>query len=486
MALAWEACPRRGAVHRRDLLQAMLFTLALVSTVTLATGQVFSRREDISGVFVTTDGTVYVSGKSTIYRLDEDLSERPSHLSLGASARVIGYVPDAPRQRAILCWVNSTYGACEVRSLSNNAMTYTTGNMRPNDAHGRGAMKYYMFRGNVTAQQLVSTRIAVSGGDFLVAQPVVAPDGTPNKGSSAMTMVRFNSSAQIEGYAGVVKQRLNVFLAGSQQFINSFQAIFESDDHYYFMYTILPPAGDDTYDRPITQVARVCKVDDSSRLRFNMYSPGAYVSMTTIPMAERNLNIWTVVSSAVFAKPSPDLGSDSLLVMSFVQTESSSGLSSIYALGLTSLDSSLRNVYSDCLSMSSGVRGSPLSTAAGLCSVESLRIQLFDRVSPNSLVCEAGGARQTYHYPFELHPPIQGGTFPSVGDLLYESPTLVFTSVRMHVVDNVTLLLAGTKNGTLLRLHVRQSQSNKLEAVLFDQEDVDTSSAPAHQSDIEP
>ena len=48
----------------------------------------------------------------------------------------------------------------------------------------------------------------------------------------------------------------------------------------------------------------------------------------------------------------------------------------------------------------------------------------------------------------------------------------------MHVVDNVTLLLAGTKNGTLLRLHVRKSQSNKLEAVLLDQEDVDTSSRP--------
>ena len=405
MALAWEPCPRRGAVHRGDLLQAML---ALVLTVALANGQVFSRREDISGVSVTSDGTVYVSGKSTIYRLDADLSERPSHLSLGPSARVIGYVPDAPRQRAILCWVNSTYGACEVRSLSNNAMTYTTGNMRPNDAHGRGAKKYYMFRGNVTAQQLVSTRIAVSGGDFLVAQPVVAPDGTPNKGSSAMTMVRFNSSAQIEGYTGVVRNRSNVFLSGTQQFINSFQAIFESDSYYYFMYTILPPARDNTYARPITQVARVCKVDNSRRLRFGKYSPGAYVSMTIIPMAESNRNIWTVVSSAVFAKPSPDLGSDSLLVMSFVQTESSSGLSSIYALGHTSLNSSLQKVYSDCISQRSDVRGSPLSTKAGQdaawCNDDGKRKQLFDFASLNSLVCEAGGARHAYHFPFELYP----------------------------------------------------------------------------------
>ena len=205
-------------------------------------GQEFSKSEEFSGVSVLPDGNVFVSGESKLYPLHANLKRRrPRHrVRLDSGARLVGFLPDPPRNRSILCWVNSTNGACEVRSLDGQHIVHSTRNMRPNAAHGYGSTKYYMFRGGVTPEELLGTRIAVSGDDFLVAQPVIKPDESSTRGgSSAMTMIRFNSSAQIEGYVGVVRYTPFFILSGKHQFINSFQIIFESDSFFYFVYTIL-------------------------------------------------------------------------------------------------------------------------------------------------------------------------------------------------------------------------------------------------------
>ena len=454
--------------------------IVLLSFFLSGNGQLFTSREDISGVSVLSDGTVYVSGESTLYRLGADLSERKPHLTLGHGARLVGYLADPPRRRSILCWINSTYGACEVRSLNGDSVAHSTRNMRPNAAHGYGSTKFYMFRGGVTAEQLVGTRIAVSGDDFLVAQPVVGPDeSSASGGSSAMTMVRFNSSAQSEGFAGVVRYNPYFILSGQQQFVSSFQAIFESESCFYFLYTIQHRPST-VYERAFTFVSRVFKSDNSTRKTFLNYSPGAYVSMTTVPLAERNaFSDHTVVSSAVFARPSAALGADPLLVMSFVPASASiTGPSSIYALSQSSLDASFDMVYTSCLVYPNATtRGSPFSVVMDqLCSDK--RVQhMFRQKSPrDSLKYSPTKLSQDYHLPLEFLPDLHSSSFPSVGDRLYESHTRVFTSVLMEVIEQETLLLAGTQDGLLLKLYVTKSNSNKLRARVFEQEKIDTAS----------
>ena len=475
-------------VHARFSLKmgpprAALFTL--IFAFVFANGRVFESREGISGVSVFPDGTVYVSGESTLYRLGADLSERRPHLTLGHGARLVGYLPDPPRKRSILCWINSTNGACEVRSLNGDSVAHSTRNMRPNSDHGYGSKQFYMFRGGVTAEQLVGTRIAVSGNDFLVAQPVIESNASADGGSSAMTMVRFNSSAGTEGFAGVVRFTYNKDLSGVYQHVNSFQAIFETKSHFYFMYTVRPSSVN-VYQRPYTLVSRVCKADNGQRKPFEKYISGAYVSMVTIPMTEKNqLSTHTVVMSAVFGQPSPDVSSESLLVMSFMQlqmTRPANGRSSIYALDQSSLDANLTSVYEKCSKHSfqhvSYPRSSPLVVAPTSCQNTGVWNKLTQSPKKDSLICSTGRS-QDYHFPLEDIPDVlYSSAFPSVGDQLYKSDRFVFTSVLMEVVENVTLLLAGTKDGFLFKLHVTKSKSNKLKAHVFEQQKIDNMSRP--------
>ena len=456
--------------------------VVLLSFFLSVNGQLFTSREDFSGVSVLPDGTVYVSGESTLYRLGADLSERRPHLRLGSGARLIGYLPDPPRKRSILCWINSTNGACEVRSLHGDSVVHSTRNMRPNAAHGYGSTKFYMFRGGVTAEQLVGTRIAVSGDDFLVAQPVIRPDeSTGSSGSSAMTMVRFNSSAQIEGFTGVVRYNPYFILSGQQQFISSFQAIFESESCFYFLYTIQHRPST-VYERAFTFVSRMLKSDNSTRKPFLNYSPGAYVSMKTVPMAERNAySVHTIVSSAVFARPSAalQLGADSLLVMSFIPASAPfTEPSSIYALSQSSLDASLDMVYASCLDYPNATtRGSPFSVVLGqLCSDKRVQHTFWQKSPRDRLKYSQTKLSRDYHLPLEFLPNLHSSSFPSVGDRLYESRSLVFSSILMEVIEEVTLLLAGTQDGLLLKFKVTKSKSHKLKAHVFQQEKIDTTS----------